>query len=83
MKTCPPCYGGCNQGRECPAHSAKGYVVDPEYYWRPIATAPLGAKIQLLQEGGVAIHGKLNARDRASGHYRGWTPLPKVPEWMK
>lgn len=34
-------------------------AVDPDYYWRPIATAPLGAKLQLLTLGGVAVHGKL------------------------
>ena len=63
--------------------STKTAFVDDEYFWRPISTAPLGAKLQLLTQGGVAIHGKLNARDRASGHYLGWTPLPKIPPEMK
>lgn len=62
---------------------AKDYVVDPDYFWRPIATAPLGVKVQLLTEGGVAIHGKLNSRDIREGWYKGWTPLPKIPESMK
>lgn len=63
--------------------STKTAVVDHDYFWRPIADAPLGAKLQLLTEGGVAIHGKLTLRDRASGHYLGWTPLPKIPASMK
>lgn len=62
--------------------STKEAMVDPDYRWRPIDDAPLGVKIQLLQQGGVAIHGSLTARDRSSGHYLGWTPLPKRPEWM-
>jgi hypothetical protein len=62
---------------------AKPYVVDPSYYWRPLATAPLGKKLQLLTEGGVAVHGVLTARDIREQWYRGWTPLPKVPEWMR
>ena len=58
-------------------------AVDENYYWRPIETAPLGAKLQLLTQGGVAIHGKLNRRDRDEGFYLGWTPLPNRPEGMK
>ena len=63
--------------------STKTAFVDDEYFWRPIGTAPLGAKLQLLTEGGVAIHGKLSLRDRDSGHYLGWTPLPKIPGELK
>lgn len=63
--------------------NTKTAYVDDSYFWKPIDTAPLGAKLQLLTEGGVAIHGILTARDRASGHYRGWTPLPKIPEGMR
>lgn len=61
----------------------KTAYVDDEYFWRPISTAPLGAKLQLLTEGGVAIHGKLNRRDLTEGFYLGWTPLPKIPGDMK
>lgn len=63
--------------------STRTAMVDDTYYWRPIDTAPLGEKLQLLTQGGVAIHGKLNRRDLTSGHYLGWTPLPKIPEDMK
>ena len=62
--------------------STKTAFVDDAYFWRPISDAPLGAKLQLLTEGGVAIHGVLTARDKASGFYVGWTPLPKRPEGM-
>lgn len=58
-------------------------MVDEDYYWRDISTAPLGAKLQILTCGGVAIHGKLNRRDKEEGYYLGWTPLPKIPKEMK
>lgn len=64
-------------------NSAKDYVVDPDYYWRPISTVPLGKKVQLLTAGGVAIHGILTLKDIKEGWYKGWTPLPKIPEDMK
>jgi len=82
--TFPPCTQDCRQGRDCPARrSAKDYVVDPDYYWRPIGTAPVGAKVQLLTAGGVAIHGRLSAKDIREGWYKGWTPLPKRPKGME
>jgi len=58
-------------------------VVDLDYYWRDIQTAPLGVKVQLLTSGGVAIHGKINRRDKEDNFYIGWTPLPKIPAFLK
>lgn len=49
-------------------------AVDQDYFWIPIDSCPHGVKVQLLSQGGVAIH----------GHYYGgkfythWTPLPKL-----
>lgn len=63
--------------------STRTAMVDDSYFWQPIRTAPLGVKLQLLTDGGVAIHGKLTNRDRAAGFYKGWTPLPKIPPQMK
>lgn len=59
----------------------KAYEVDQEYFWRPIAEAPLGRKIQLLNLGKVAIHGTLTEKDRKD--YLGWTPLPKIPKGLE
>lgn len=61
----------------------KDYLVDPDYFWRPITEAPIGKKVQLLTAGGVAIHGILTLRDIRDGWYKGWTPLPKIPPSMK
>jgi len=59
--------------------STQTAVVDPNYYWQPMDTCPIGAKVQLLNRGGVACHGKWSGKD---DHWLGWTPLPKRPEWM-
>lgn len=63
--------------------SSRQAAVDTTYYWQDIETAPLGAKIQILTSGGVAIHGKLNRQDKQDGYYVGWTPLPKIPPHIK
>jgi len=61
----------------------KTYVVDPDYFWRDISTCPVGRKVQLLTQGGVAVHGTLTAKDVKERWYKGWTPLPKIPKEMK
>jgi len=48
-------------------------VVDPDYYWRPMETCPRAMKVQLLNPGGVAIHGQYHGEP----FWGGWTPLPK------
>jgi hypothetical protein len=60
--------------------SDKVAAVDQDYFWRPLHTCPLSAKVQLLTEGGVAVYGQYNP---GFGGYLGWAPLPKKPEWMK
>ena len=49
-------------------------VVDHNYYWQPIETCPIGAKVQLLTDGGIAVYGKLTPK---STGFEGWAPLPK------
>lgn len=49
-------------------------ALDPAYYWRPMDSAPLGVKIQLLTSLGVAIYGRY-AGDPTG--WDGWAPLPK------
>lgn len=82
--SCRECHQRFEPLREPAARldSTKEAMVDPDYHWRRIDEAPLGVKVQLLTEGGVAIHGSLTAGSRAAGHFRGWTPLPKRPGWM-
>ena len=56
-------------------------AVDPEYYWQPLVTVPLGAKVLLLTHGEVAVIGKVGTHDQK--YYRAWAPLPKIPRDMK
>ena len=58
----------------------KAAVVDRDYFWRPLETCPLGAKVQLLTLGGIAVYGQYH---RGAKGYLGWAPLPKRPEWMR
>lgn len=60
--------------------SDKAAAVDQEYFWRPLETCPVSAKVQLLTTGGVAVYGHYVRGQRG---YLGWAPLPKKPEWMK
>lgn len=56
-------------------------VSDVESY-RPIASCPLNAKVQVLTKGGVHTTSVLkDEKDRAD--FRGWAPVPYVPESLK
>jgi hypothetical protein len=55
--------------------STRTAAVDPDYYWRPMPSCPLGTKVQLLGQGGVAAYGKWNGKDN---FWMGWAPLPKI-----
>lgn len=49
-------------------------VVDREYHWLPISIAPLGKKIQLINEAaGVATYGIVGTEESFFTH---WAPLP-------
>ena len=52
-------------------------VVDADYFWQPMCTAPTGKKIQLLGAGGVATYGEYQ---RGDSFWQGWAPLPKKPD---
>lgn len=49
-------------------------AVDPDYYWRPIATCPRSVKVQLLGGGGVAIYSSYHG----GSFFTHWAPLPKM-----
>lgn len=55
--------------------STRTAAVDPDYYWRPMSSCPVGSKVQLLGQGGVAAYGKWNGKDN---FWQGWAPLPKI-----
>lgn len=64
---------------EADYYVTEGVAVDPNYYWRPMSTCPLGTKVQLLTKGGIATHGKVG-ESLGCFHpdsFDGWTPLPK------
>ena len=56
--------------------STTGACVDQDYFWRPMATCPRAAKVQLLNPGGVAVYSSFNGTDTT---WQGWAPLPKRP----
>ena len=60
--------------------SDRAAAVDQDYFWRPLDTCPLSAKVQLLTAGGVAVYGHYSPDQTG---YIGWAPLPKKPEWMR
>jgi hypothetical protein len=50
-------------------------AVDPNYFWQPIATCPIGRKVQLINKPmGCATYG---VYDRKSTYWTHWAPLPK------
>lgn len=62
--------------------SADGSVaVDPDYFWQPMGTCPVGQKVQLLTVHGVAIYGNYSSHQARS--YMAWAPLPRKPDWLK
>ena len=46
-----------------------------------MSSCPHGQKVQLLNLGGVAVYGTVTAKSMHD--WKGWAPLPNVPEWMK
>jgi len=55
----------------------RSVAVDTRNEWQSMVTCPLGVKVQLLNPGGVAVYGKVSAKDRSS--WLGWHPLPRRP----
>jgi len=55
-------------------------AVDDTYYWRHMDSCPRGVKVQLLGRGGVATYGLYDGKNE---FWRGWAPLPTIPEDMK
>jgi hypothetical protein len=54
--------------------SSSTVAVDREYYWQPIATCPMGVKVQLVNKGyGVAVYGQYRPKETFWTH---WAPLP-------
>ena len=54
----------------------RNVAVDLHSEWQPMTTCPLGAKVQLLGMGGVAVYGVWNGRD---DFWVGWYPIPRRP----
>ena len=50
-------------------------AVDPDYFWRPIATCPHTVKVQLLSRYGVATYGQYHGEVKS--YWTHWAPLPK------
>lgn len=52
-------------------------IVDDEYVLRPMETCPTGAKVILMNPGGVLVFGTISHRTRNEWLY--WFPLPVRP----
>lgn len=50
-------------------------AVSDVYYWQPMTTCPLAAKVLLLGQGGVATVGQFNGHEK---FWQGWAALPQV-----
>ena len=60
----------------------QGIAVDPDYYFNPDMDAcPLGVKVQLLNEGDVAVYGTVTPTTRSL--WNGWAPMPKIRKYPK
>lgn len=58
-----------------PTNKDRTTVIDPSYHWQPISTAPLGKKVQLINEAaGVATYGQVNGTKEQ--FFTHWAPLP-------
>ena len=53
---------------------SKTVAVSTTQYWEEMSTCPRGVKVQLLGDGGVAIYGMYDGRNR---FFTNWAPLPK------
>lgn len=49
-------------------------MVDPDYFYRPMTTCPVGKKVLLLTMHGVAVIAEWKSTDT---DIVGWSPLPK------
>ncbi len=58
----------------------RAVAVDQTYFWQPMDNCPRGVKVQLLGRGGVATYSQYDGK---STFWRGWAPLPSLPESMK
>lgn len=56
-------------------------VVDTSRFWQPIATCPVGKKVNLLTHYGVAITPS-EISEKTRHLFKGWEPLAKIPnDW--
>ena len=55
-------------------------AVATDVFWQPMSTCPLHVKVLLLGIGDVATLGTYEGKNK---FWRGWSPMPKKPDWMK
>jgi hypothetical protein len=53
--------------------SSAEVAVDKFYHFQPMNTCPIGVKVQLLGDGGVAVYSQYNGKDT---FWQGWAPVP-------
>lgn len=51
-------------------------AVDEQLIWRSMDTCPVGVKVQMLGESGIAVYNKWDGKE---DFWLGWFPLPKRP----
>ena len=55
-------------------NQAEGTAVAGDYYLQPMATCPVGVRVQLLNPGGVLTYGQWDGKSTV---WQGWAPLPR------
>ena len=63
--------------RSVTVNTAESIAVDRDYYFDPdMLGCPLGVKVQLLNEGNVAVYGTVSSTTR--NLWNGWAPMPRI-----
>lgn len=58
-------------------NKSEAIAVAEGYYLQPMATCPIGVKVQLMNPGGVLTYGTWDGKNKT---WQAWAPLPRKPK---